>query len=191
MRKHLALVLALLMVPAAAAVVDENASNRTDDGRMGITTTSEAARSSQSFGGADGPRYDVTFTVTNTTGTLVDDHVEDISLRERAVAFTGFMQVPTPCHELHTRFEQSGADLVVTVEAESSGEVCVQQVVTKQYRMEIQGTEPFRVDVRHGGAESIRTLATTAYPPKTPERTPFRAVRDAVNALLNFLSGFF
>lgn len=160
------LVLACLLLAAPTAAVVQNGSspsNNVGEGELGIT--SDAGRSDQSFGGEDGPQYQLTLTTTNTTPELMDDRIEDIHRSGRAVEFTGYIQVPTPCHDLITSSSESNHTLTLTVSAESTGEVCVQQVVTKQYRLDLQSTEPFRLEVRHDDTH-VRTLETTDYPPE-------------------------
>ncbi|MDY6770295.1 MAG: hypothetical protein SVU88_04960 [Candidatus Nanohaloarchaea archaeon] len=165
-RAMLALAVLVLAGPAAAVVQNGSSpSNTVGEGRLGITSAEPAARTTQSFGGEGGPQYDLTFRVTNTTPEMAGDKAVNVSRGEQSVVLTGRMQVPTPCHELSTSVEQTG-ELVVTVNATPSGGPCVQQIATKHYRLAVNGSQPFRLEVRHAttGLE-VRTVETTAYRP--------------------------
>lgn len=162
--RWLALLLMVAVAVTPAAAVAENlstASNQTGDpGAAGD------ARSSQSFGGEDGPQYSLTLTTTNTTPALVEDRVEDVYTGSRAVEFTGYIQLPTPCHGISTLAEESNHTLNLTLTPDSPQEACVQQVVTKQYRLDLQSTEAFRLNLMHGD-EHLETFETDGYPPET------------------------
>ncbi|MFB6294457.1 MAG: hypothetical protein ABEI97_01740, partial [Candidatus Nanohaloarchaea archaeon] len=130
-------VLALFAMPTAAVVQNGTSpSNQVGDGEMGITADT-GGQASQSFGGEDGPTFHLTIAPVNTTGTITEDRVSDVTRGARYVEFTGHIQVPTPCHSLDTMSEQDGNTLVLTVDSTAGDGPCVQQTVMKQYRLDL------------------------------------------------------
>ncbi|MDY6766513.1 MAG: hypothetical protein SVW77_04035 [Candidatus Nanohaloarchaea archaeon] len=179
--------LVLLLTAQTAAVVQNGTSpsEQVGDGRMGITADT-GGHSSQSFGGEDGPTFHMTLAPVNTTGTITEDRVSDVARGTRYVELTGHIQAPTPCHTLNTSAAADGNTLTLTVGTTSGDGPCVQQVVMKQYRLDLQADEPFRLELRHG-SETVTTLTTTGYPPEEAEEEN----HGVVAALLRFLNSLF
>ncbi|MFB6294617.1 MAG: hypothetical protein ABEI97_02565 [Candidatus Nanohaloarchaea archaeon] len=184
-RAILATGLVLLFAAQTAAVVQNGTSpsEQVGDGLMGITADT-GGQASQSFGGGDGPTFHLTVAPVNTTGTITDERVSDVTRGARYVEFTGHIQVPTPCHSLDTHAEVDGNTLVLTVDSTAGEGPCVQQVVMKQYRLDLQADEPFQLELRHHDTP-ITTVNTTGYPPEKEQGAGF------LSRLVQFLDGLF
>ncbi|MDY6778903.1 MAG: hypothetical protein SVU32_09635 [Candidatus Nanohaloarchaea archaeon] len=111
--------------------------------------------------------YNTSFKVVGTVqGRHTGDRVTNVTAAPGSISFTGYFEVPTPCHTLQPSFEERNGTLYVTVSSSPGEQLCTQQVATHRYRFQVEGTAPFTVAISHGNRSirAIRTARTVAEP---------------------------
>jgi hypothetical protein len=169
--KKITLLTALLILSTAVVngVYDPNDTHTdtTGDGDMAITahSGSSATAASGSVAADDGTAWRSEFAMTDrsqTTGsadTLTNVSLSDTDSDRRAVAFTGQIQVPTPCHTVDhdVTATDNGYVLTVTADEPADGQMCAQAVSTVTYSASFAAEAPATVTVTHGGT-TVDTL---------------------------------
>lgn len=118
------------------------------------------ASATSSFGSSGGQNYSASFQIVDVmTGQHTGDRTENVSVGENSVSFTGYVEVPTPCHRVEKTYEETDSDLVLRVDTYSTNKTCAQMIATKKYSFSLESNKDFRLEIRHNGAE-VRTVET-------------------------------
>ncbi len=200
-------IVAALMILLAVSVNGlydpNNTHNNTGDGDMAITTHSGSSASSSGSGSARGTEgtngsdtlWEAHISMTNRsqnlsqTGTITDISFHDTTGDKQEVLFTGYMQVPTPCHVIDHEVEEDADGYVFTVKTHEpdSDHMCAQVVTTVEYNASFEAGAPYTVTVKHGD-QTVDTLTSPEQEPG-PEQPEQRG--SVFSGLLNWLRSLF
>lgn len=133
---------------------------RKEDSRLQEKLDYSRASASESFGSSNGPDYNASFKILNTTqGEHTGEQVKNLSVTENSVSFIGSVELGQPCDKINKTYEQKNSELVLKVDTYSTGKPCVDVVAFKKYSFNIESKQLIRLEVRHNGQE-VRTVQT-------------------------------
>lgn len=212
-RALLLLMIGLLLASTASGIYDPNNTHTNDTGGENVfTATHSGSSASASTGGSgatseeDGIHWAAEVSMTDRSqnlsaaGTLDDvtfeqtfvDRIEGDSETRYKVSFTGYTQVPTPCHVIdHEVTEQDDGSFVLTLTASPPGDdrFCAQVVTLVEYEASFETGEPFNLTVNYG----TETVDTLKWPqPEQDPGLPADPHRQGwMTGLWNWLQGLF
>lgn len=125
----------------------------------------------------------------------IDEEISNVSLAENMADFSGYIQIPDPCHKIEqkvTKEKDQRYRLELNTVKENNSGKCIQQAVIANYRVKFQAGSPFKLDIYYGN-KSVKELEHPDYNDgqQDPEITPPENSKGPITKLVEWITDFF